>query len=51
MECRYTLKESGEVGFVLSDYDRSAELTVDPIISYSTYLERYEPGHRNRHRR
>jgi uncharacterized repeat protein (TIGR01451 family) len=36
--CRYIVKGSGEVGFVLSDYDRSAELTVDPIISYSTYL-------------
>jgi hypothetical protein len=38
VECRYALLESGEVGFVLSNYDRSAELVVDPIISYSTYL-------------
>src|SRR5258708_8560008 len=38
VECSYVLTKSGEVGFVLSNFDRSAELTVDPIISYSTYL-------------
>jgi hypothetical protein len=38
VECRYALLESGEVGFVLPNYDRSADLIVDPIISYSTYL-------------
>jgi len=38
VECRYVLAESGRVGFVLSNYDQSAELIVDPIISYSTYL-------------
>src|SRR5260221_8483080 len=37
-ECTYVLTKSREVGFVLSNYDQSAELTVDPIISYSTYL-------------
>ncbi len=36
--CRYALTKSSEVGFVLSNYDPSAELIVDPIISYSTYL-------------
>jgi len=35
---RYVITKSGEVGFVLSNYDRSADLVVDPIISYSTYL-------------
>jgi uncharacterized repeat protein (TIGR01451 family) len=38
VECRYVLAKSGNVGFVLSNYDRSAKLTVDPIVSYSTYL-------------
>src|SRR5216684_3352979 len=38
VECSYVLTKSREVGFVLSNYDPSAELTVDPIISYSTYL-------------
>jgi len=41
VECRYALLESGEVGFVLSNYDRSAELIVDPVISYSTYVGSY----------
>ena len=38
VECRYALLKSDEVGFVLSNYNPSAELIVDPIISYSTYL-------------
>src|SRR5216684_8089129 len=38
VDCRYVLAKSGSVGFVLSNYDRSADLTIDPIISYSTYL-------------
>jgi uncharacterized repeat protein (TIGR01451 family) len=38
VECRYSLLESADVGFVLSNYDHSAQLTIDPIISYSTYL-------------
>src|SRR5207247_8911655 len=37
--CSYVLAKSGEVGFVLSKYDRSAEVIIDPIISYSTYLD------------
>jgi hypothetical protein len=36
--CRYTVRKGGEVGLVLGDYDRSAELVIDPVISYSTYL-------------
>jgi len=40
--CTYTLLESGlesgEVGLSLSNYNRSAELIVDPVITYSTYL-------------
>jgi len=38
LECSYVIAESGDVGFVFSNYDQSAELIVDPIISYSTYL-------------
>ncbi|HEY6393466.1 MAG TPA: SBBP repeat-containing protein, partial [Bryobacteraceae bacterium] len=38
LECSYVIAKSGRVGFVLSNYDRSADLIVDPIISYSTYL-------------
>jgi hypothetical protein len=38
VECHYVVAKSGDVGFVLSNYDRSAQLIVDPIISYSTYL-------------
>jgi uncharacterized repeat protein (TIGR01451 family) len=38
VDCRYVIAKSGEVGFVLSNYDRSMDLVVDPIISYSTYL-------------
>src|SRR5260370_10591387 len=38
VDCSYSLLESGEVGLSLSKYDRSADLVVDPIISYSTYL-------------
>jgi hypothetical protein len=38
IDCRYLIAKSGDVGFVLSNYDPYAELIVDPIISYSTYL-------------
>ncbi len=38
VDCRYVIAKSGDVGFVLSNYDQSAELIVDPIISYSTFL-------------
>lgn len=35
---RYTLKADGRVGFELGAYDRSRELVIDPIISFSSYL-------------
>jgi Beta-propeller repeat len=38
VKSRYALSKSGDVGFVLSNYDQSADLIVDPIVSYSTYL-------------
>jgi len=38
VECSYVIAKSGRVGFVFSNYDQSAELIVDPIVSYSTYL-------------
>jgi uncharacterized repeat protein (TIGR01451 family) len=38
VDCRYVIAKAGEVGFVLSNYDQSTELIVDPIISYSTFL-------------
>jgi Beta-propeller repeat/Viral BACON domain/Putative binding domain, N-terminal len=44
VECRYVLAKSGKVGFVLSNYDRSADLVIDPIISYSTFLGAYFPS-------
>jgi hypothetical protein len=42
--CRYRLADSGEVAFVLSNYDRSAELVVDPIISYPRTRRRRRRG-------
>jgi hypothetical protein len=38
VDCHYVLAKSGDVGFVLSNYNRSVDLIVDPVISYSTYL-------------
>jgi hypothetical protein len=38
IECRYEVGSGGEVGLVLGSYDHSAELTIDPILSFSTYL-------------
>jgi uncharacterized repeat protein (TIGR01451 family) len=35
---RYTIKESGEIGFKVGRYDRSQPLVIDPVLSYSTYL-------------
>ncbi len=35
---RYVLQENGQVGFALGAYDVSQPLTIDPILSYSTYL-------------
>ena len=36
--CRYEISGEREVRLLLSDYDRSRDLVVDPILSYSTYL-------------
>src|SRR5258708_4826775 len=44
VECSYGLAKSGNVGFVLSSYDHSAALIIDPIISYSTFLGAYFPA-------
>jgi uncharacterized repeat protein (TIGR01451 family) len=38
VECSYSLLESGQAGLSLSTYNPSAELLIDPVISYSTYL-------------
>jgi hypothetical protein len=36
--CRYIIHKGAEVGLMLGDYDRLAELVIDPVINYSTYL-------------
>lgn len=36
--CHYAVKGKRELAFELGAYDRSRELTIDPIIAYSTYL-------------
>jgi len=35
---RYVRLGAREVGFALGDYDRSAPLTIDPVLAYSTYF-------------
>ena len=35
---RYSMKSEREVGFEVSEYDRSSPLVIDPVLSYSTYL-------------
>jgi hypothetical protein len=35
---RYILKPDGEVSFEIAAYDRSRQLIIDPVLSYSTYL-------------
>ena len=34
----FVLRAQNEVGFRIGDYDRSRELVIDPILTYSTYL-------------
>ncbi|HYE16389.1 MAG TPA: SBBP repeat-containing protein [Pyrinomonadaceae bacterium] len=34
----YRVAEGGEVTFELGDFDRSRELVIDPVLSYSTYF-------------
>jgi uncharacterized repeat protein (TIGR01451 family) len=38
VEGRYILKADGRVGFQLGAYDRSKQLIIDPVLSFSTYL-------------
>ncbi len=38
IECSYKLHGDGTVGFAIGKYDRSLELVIDPVLSYSTYL-------------
>jgi uncharacterized protein (TIGR03437 family) len=38
IEARYQLRGRNRVGLSIADYDRSRALTIDPIITYSTYL-------------
>ncbi len=34
----YVIEANGQVGFHVGSYDTSRELTIDPVLSYSTYL-------------
>jgi uncharacterized repeat protein (TIGR01451 family) len=38
IESRYVLRASDEVGFEVGAYDRSAPLTIDPVLIYSTFF-------------
>jgi len=38
VDARYTLDAAGQVGFAVGGYDHSQPLTIDPVLSYSTYL-------------
>ncbi len=38
VEGRFSLASDGTVSFIVSDYDRSAPLIIDPTLSYSTLL-------------
>jgi hypothetical protein len=38
VEARYALRGEGRVGFEVGPYDRSAALTIDPVLEYSTFL-------------
>jgi len=39
VSCDYTITETGSVGFIVGDYDRSRELVIDPVLQYSLYLK------------
>jgi hypothetical protein len=38
IEARYALLATKEIGFVLGTYDHSRQVTIDPVILYSTFL-------------
>ncbi|HEV2840963.1 MAG TPA: SBBP repeat-containing protein [Chthoniobacterales bacterium] len=38
IESRYVLREGGQVGFEVGEYDASAPLVIDPVLEYSTFL-------------
>ncbi len=38
VEGGYVLKGKSHVGFALGEYDRTRELLIDPVLTYSTYL-------------
>jgi hypothetical protein len=35
---RYVIKNDGQIGFAVGSYNASLPLTIDPVLSYSTYL-------------
>jgi len=38
IESSYEIRSSGEVGFLLGEYNKSMTLRIDPVLSYSTFL-------------
>lgn len=38
VESWYALRDGGQVGFEIGEYDRTAPLVIDPVLEYSTYL-------------
>ena len=38
VEGRYALRNGGQVGFEVGEYDKSAALIIDPVLEYSTFL-------------
>lgn len=38
VDCRYVIRQSGEVALALGAYDRNRELIIDPVLSYASYM-------------